>query len=94
LSEEYKQAKDKPSDPVPELKVSPKSVQTIDICHSIQIKQGSSWQIIFNMKGEKNVKLSLNKLGVHRILSTLITQANRANWCISVKAEWLNIETV
>ena len=94
MSEEYKQAKDKPSDPVPKLKVSPKSVQTIDICHSIQIKQGSSWQIIFNMKGEKNVKLSLNKLGIHRILSTLITQANRANWCISVKAEWLNIETV
>ncbi len=94
LSEEYMQAKEKPSDPVPRSKnPSSASGQTIDICHSIQIKSGSLWQIIFNMRGGENVKLSLNKQGVHRILSTLISQAERANWSISVKAKWLNMKS-
>ena len=95
MSEEYKQARDKPSDPIPASKnISPSTGNTIDMCHSIQIKQGLSWQIIFNVRGGKNVKLSLNKQGVHRVLSTLISQANKANWSISPKAKWLVTETI
>ena len=62
---------------------------TVQMCHSIEINQGSLWQIIFHMKDRTNVKLSVNRQGVHRILSTLLNQSNQANWAISLNAQWL-----
>tara|TARA_A100001011_G_C13976915_1_gene701653 strand:+ start:150 stop:581 length:432 start_codon:yes stop_codon:yes gene_type:complete len=91
LSEEYNQAKEKPSDPTPKKKADMDLVQnnTVQMCHSIEINQGSLWQIIFHMKDRTNVKLSVNRQGVHRILSTLLNQSNQANWAISLNAQWL-----
>lgn len=94
LSEEFRQAKEKPSDPTPTSQnIHSKTSNKIDICHSIEIKLGSLWQIIFKMKDRRNVKLEVNRQGVHRILSTLIIQTNRANWEIPINSKWLNLNT-
>lgn len=95
MSEEFKQAKEKPSDPTPTSKGKQTTTNSkIEICHSIEIKYNSLWQITFQMKDRTNIKLSLNRQGVHRILSTLIIQANQANWSISIDAKWLEKESV
>ncbi len=98
LAEEFMQAKNKPSDPSPELKKKSHTDNfqstEVEVCHSIEIKQGKLWQITFLLKNNKNVKLSVNRKGIFRILSTLISQSKNADWCLQLNPEWLEKKSI
>ena len=89
LMEEHETSLKKTANSVPDEKKQNVNGSTspIEMCYSIEINCGDSWQIkFFGQNPSRGFKINTDRQNIHRILSALLVQSKQAGWAIDFNA--------